>query len=151
MATDQKNPGNKNADALDDEAISNVVVGCLETDDVQTVPEPAERVEGGWWVPLRVFVADDVAEDTEACVAEDTEAWQALDAALLKGTLTKADVVEVLRLHSPPSAGDSYIGDRILAVLAAYTTCDGENLNAALRLAGRDMGAARASVAAVLR
>ena len=44
---------------LDDAAVEAITAGVLSSDDVQPVAEPAERVDGGWWVPVRVFLADD--------------------------------------------------------------------------------------------
>ena len=76
--------------------------------------------------------------------------WQTLDARCFNGTLTMSELAEALDWNGCPDSGHSYLGDRVLAVLAGYTTCDRAQLAGAVRLAARDMGAARASVDAIV-
>lgn len=45
-------------EALDAQAQAHVRSGSPHV-DVESVPERPERVEGGWWVSMRIFVSDE--------------------------------------------------------------------------------------------
>jgi hypothetical protein len=45
-------------EALDAQALANIRSGSPHV-DVESVPERPERVEGGWWVSMRIFVSDE--------------------------------------------------------------------------------------------